>query len=324
MANLLENAAQHAGGPVRIGVEGSGDRVRIVVEDAGPGVPAGREGPHLRALRPRVGRSPPRRHRPRPGPGRRARPPPRRRGLDRGPSGRRLPVHHRAPGRSRMTRLVSRRGRVRPPLAAVGALGAAALLAGCGMPPTSAYKPIDAGRPPVRSGRHHDHEHDHHHAAPGDHHDHDPADHDDGPDQRAGAGVLRRRQRAAARRAPGAPPRDAVRRAHPAAGRPGRDRPPACARRSPPAPSRPSTSAGGKATVDLAPGSLDQPGAGAALRVRADRGDPHPPARHRPGRVPAPRRQTAPSPWSTCCCGTGDERAVVSRDDYANLLPNGI
>jgi signal transduction histidine kinase len=40
VANLLENAAQHAGGPVRIGVEGSGDRVRIVVEDAGPGVPA--------------------------------------------------------------------------------------------------------------------------------------------------------------------------------------------------------------------------------------------------------------------------------------------
>ena len=39
VANLLENAAQHAGGPVRIGVEGSGDRVRIVVEDAGPGVP---------------------------------------------------------------------------------------------------------------------------------------------------------------------------------------------------------------------------------------------------------------------------------------------
>ncbi len=40
VANLLENAAQHAAGPVRIGVEGSGDRVRIVVEDAGPGVPA--------------------------------------------------------------------------------------------------------------------------------------------------------------------------------------------------------------------------------------------------------------------------------------------
>ncbi len=40
MANLLQNAAQHAGGPVRIGVEGSGGRVRIIVEDAGPGVPA--------------------------------------------------------------------------------------------------------------------------------------------------------------------------------------------------------------------------------------------------------------------------------------------
>jgi signal transduction histidine kinase len=39
VANLLDNAAQHAGGPVRIGVEGSGDRVRIMVEDAGPGVP---------------------------------------------------------------------------------------------------------------------------------------------------------------------------------------------------------------------------------------------------------------------------------------------
>ena len=39
IANLLENAAQHAGGPVRIGVEGGAERVRILVEDAGPGVP---------------------------------------------------------------------------------------------------------------------------------------------------------------------------------------------------------------------------------------------------------------------------------------------
>jgi two-component system sensor histidine kinase MtrB len=39
VANLLDNAAQHAAGPVRIGVEGGAEWVRILVEDAGPGVP---------------------------------------------------------------------------------------------------------------------------------------------------------------------------------------------------------------------------------------------------------------------------------------------
>jgi signal transduction histidine kinase len=41
LANLLENAQQHAGGPTKIAIEDAGhDEVQLVVEDAGPGVSA--------------------------------------------------------------------------------------------------------------------------------------------------------------------------------------------------------------------------------------------------------------------------------------------
>ncbi|TMM13576.1 MAG: HAMP domain-containing histidine kinase [Actinobacteria bacterium] len=44
VANLVDNAAVYAGGVTRLAVEASDDRVRLIVEDAGPGVPAeGRE-----------------------------------------------------------------------------------------------------------------------------------------------------------------------------------------------------------------------------------------------------------------------------------------
>ncbi|HWC40175.1 MAG TPA: HAMP domain-containing sensor histidine kinase [Acidimicrobiales bacterium] len=44
VANLVENAAVYAGGVTRLAVEASHDRVRLIVEDAGPGIPAeGRE-----------------------------------------------------------------------------------------------------------------------------------------------------------------------------------------------------------------------------------------------------------------------------------------
>ncbi|GIU88710.1 MAG: two-component sensor histidine kinase [Acidimicrobiia bacterium] len=39
LANLLENADLYAGGAVRVECSGSGDRLRIAVEDAGPGIP---------------------------------------------------------------------------------------------------------------------------------------------------------------------------------------------------------------------------------------------------------------------------------------------
>ena len=39
IGNLIENADRYAGGVVRIGIETMGDRVRIIVDDAGPGVP---------------------------------------------------------------------------------------------------------------------------------------------------------------------------------------------------------------------------------------------------------------------------------------------
>ncbi|MGY1712536.1 ATP-binding protein [Geodermatophilus sp. SYSU D00758] len=42
LANLLDNAERHAGGATAVRVERSGDSARVVVEDAGPGVPAGR------------------------------------------------------------------------------------------------------------------------------------------------------------------------------------------------------------------------------------------------------------------------------------------
>jgi signal transduction histidine kinase len=44
VANLVENASVYAGGVTRLAVEATGDTVRLIVEDAGPGVPAeGRE-----------------------------------------------------------------------------------------------------------------------------------------------------------------------------------------------------------------------------------------------------------------------------------------
>jgi signal transduction histidine kinase len=44
VANLVENATVYAGGVTRLAVEASHDRVRLIVEDAGPGIPAeGRE-----------------------------------------------------------------------------------------------------------------------------------------------------------------------------------------------------------------------------------------------------------------------------------------
>jgi signal transduction histidine kinase len=39
VANLVENAAVYAGGVTRMAVEATGDTVRLIVEDAGPGVP---------------------------------------------------------------------------------------------------------------------------------------------------------------------------------------------------------------------------------------------------------------------------------------------
>lgn len=39
VANLVDNAHQHADGPVRIGITRLGATVRLEVEDAGPGVP---------------------------------------------------------------------------------------------------------------------------------------------------------------------------------------------------------------------------------------------------------------------------------------------
>jgi signal transduction histidine kinase len=39
MANLVDNADRHAGGPVRIGITRHGGDVRVEVDDAGPGVP---------------------------------------------------------------------------------------------------------------------------------------------------------------------------------------------------------------------------------------------------------------------------------------------
>jgi signal transduction histidine kinase len=41
VANLVENAAVYAGGVTRLAVEATGDKVRLIVEDAGPGVPPG-------------------------------------------------------------------------------------------------------------------------------------------------------------------------------------------------------------------------------------------------------------------------------------------
>ncbi len=38
MANLLDNAKEHAGGPVRVTIDPADDEVRLAVEDAGPGI----------------------------------------------------------------------------------------------------------------------------------------------------------------------------------------------------------------------------------------------------------------------------------------------
>ena len=82
-------------------------------------------------------------------------------------------------------------------------------------------------------------------------------------------------------------------------------------------------SPGGKATVDLAPTSLDQPGqeqlfAFAQIVVTLTR---------LPGigqvefRLPGPDGLPAVIPVLRA---SGDTATVVSRDDYANLLPGGI
>lgn len=41
VGNLLDNADHHAGGAVRVGVSATDSTVRIEVDDAGPGIPAG-------------------------------------------------------------------------------------------------------------------------------------------------------------------------------------------------------------------------------------------------------------------------------------------
>jgi signal transduction histidine kinase len=40
VANLVANAERHGGGLAAVGLERGGDRVRILIDDAGPGVPA--------------------------------------------------------------------------------------------------------------------------------------------------------------------------------------------------------------------------------------------------------------------------------------------
>ena len=338
-------------GPVRIGVEGSGDRVRIVVEDAGPGVPQAEKDPHLRALRPRVGGPPPRRHGPRPGPGRRARPPPWRRGVDGGPAGRRLPVHHRAPGRSGMTPVTPSLGR--SPCSAVG-LVTAGRVAGRLRHADRRRLPPDRRRHDLPFG-----------LAdttttstttttlpPADHHDHHPADDDDRPDQRAGAGVLRRRQRRCGPSSAQAPaPGDAAR-ACSRCCRPARRSPTRGLRTSIPAGALQAvTVTGGKATVDLAPGSLDQPGQEQLLRVRrrswrpspgcpasarSSSGSPAPTALRRghPGAardrraaatVVSPRRLRQPAPRAASDAAQADprQRLTAARNGRVRLAGGG-
>ena len=98
VANLLENAEHHGGGPVRISIEPDDGPVR---PDRGRGRRAGRgpgrAGPDLRALRPRQRRPPPHRDRARPGPRRRARRRPGWRGVGGGPPRRRRPLRHQHP-----------------------------------------------------------------------------------------------------------------------------------------------------------------------------------------------------------------------------------
>lgn len=58
LANLLENARRHAGGPTRLKVERAGARVLFSVEDQGPGFAPGEEARAFDAFRQRAGGSP--------------------------------------------------------------------------------------------------------------------------------------------------------------------------------------------------------------------------------------------------------------------------
>jgi two-component system OmpR family sensor kinase len=58
LANLLENARRHAGGPTRLIVNRAGDLVRFAVEDQGPGFPPGTEASAFDAYRQRSRGSP--------------------------------------------------------------------------------------------------------------------------------------------------------------------------------------------------------------------------------------------------------------------------
>ena len=301
----------------------TGDRVRIVVEDAGPGVPAGREDPHLRALRPRVGGAPPGRHRPRPRPRRRARPPPRWRGLGGGSSGRRLAVRHRATGGPGMRAAPRRRPLRGIAMLAVGLVTGAAFLAGCGLPTDDAYRPIPAANlpfgladttttstttttlPPATTTTTH------------------PADHHHGPDERAGAGLLRGRHRAEAGRAPGTAPGHAGRGADPAPGRSVRHGGLVFGRRSRPARSRPSRSPAARP-----PSTWPRPRSTSRARSSCFAfGQIVATLTRLPGigqvefRLPGPDGVPAVIPVLRA---SGDTATVVSRDDYANLLPGGI
>ena len=109
LANLLENAAHHGGGPAAH-LDRADRRTVPARRRRGrrPGRRPRRAGAHLRALRPRQRGPPPRRHRARPGPRRRARHGPGRRGVGRGPPRRRRPLRRaRADGGGPMNRLAS-------------------------------------------------------------------------------------------------------------------------------------------------------------------------------------------------------------------------
>ena len=86
LANLLENAAHHGGGPLRISIEpAEGSFLLARRRGRRPRRGTGRAHPHLRALRPRQRRPASHRHRARPRARRRARRRPGRRGVGRGP-----------------------------------------------------------------------------------------------------------------------------------------------------------------------------------------------------------------------------------------------
>ena len=113
VVNLLDNAARHGKGLVRLGVLRRDGQARIEVDDAGPGVPAAdREHVFERFARgsPADRGHDRQRRRPRPGAGRPARPRPRRACLGRGAPRWRRPVRRRAAGGGRM-RVAAGRGR---------------------------------------------------------------------------------------------------------------------------------------------------------------------------------------------------------------------